>query len=692
MKKIFTLLSMLLVVAFTQAQTRYFQAVLQGSQQVPSNASTAGGVAIVKYNTATKYLELVANYNGLSADVTMSHIHSPAAAGANAGVLFDLANTGGTTGTLSGNPTLTPAQEADLFNGLMYVNVHNATYPGGEIRGQLYATTDGQTDYFDGRLQGAQQVPPNSSTGFGGVRVLVDKAKDSVYLTGNFSGLSTAAAASHIHNGALPSANGPVFLDLIFSNATSGTLHIAAPISDANITQMQNNSTYVNIHNATYPGGEIRAQLTMFSIKKYLKATLDGAQEVPSNASTGRGTVIVAYNTDTKALELFGDYQNLTSAATMAHIHSPAAPGTNAPVSVPLSTGGGTSGTLNGIAILTQVQENDLLNGLSYVNVHNATYPGGEIRGQLTTTVGAAEFLTGTLLGSQEVPANASTANGRVSVLLDNLASTVYATGFFTGLTTAASAAHIHKGIAGSNGPVIVPLSVTNGTAGTVTGSGVVSAGFADSLIKGFAYVNVHNATFPGGEIRAQLGDLVLPLKLLYFNGFKDGNNISLVWEINPDEKLRSFEVEQQDLASGRWIKKATVSPDASGSTAKYNTKDIPSLVNKGYVLYRLKITDATGNISYSPIIRINFGQAKASISIVSNPIVNGTLQFTVTGLASDKKTEMRVLDYSGRILLSKNGTSLQNNRLDVRNLAAGVYRLVVYVDDTVLQENFSKY
>ena len=284
MKKMFTLFSLLLIVAAAQAQMRYFKGILQGSQQVPANASTASGVVIVKYNTSNRLLTLYGNYNGIVATINGSHIHSPGGPGVNAAIIIQLANTGGTTGSLSGSATLTVAQEAELYAGLMYANVHNATFPGGEIRAQLMPTANGQTEYFNGRLQGAQQVPQNASTGMGVVNVIIDDVVDSVYLTGNFTGLSAAANASHIHNDGAPSSNGPVFLDLVYSAATSGTLHVAAPITQANITQMMNGTTYVNIHNAPYPGGEIRAQLTKLSQMRFFKATLQGSQEVPANS------------------------------------------------------------------------------------------------------------------------------------------------------------------------------------------------------------------------------------------------------------------------------------------------------------------------------------------------------------------------------------------------------------------------
>ena len=71
-----------------------------------------------------------------------------------------------------------------------------------------------------------------------------------------------------------------------------------------------------------------------------------------------------------------------------------------------------------------------------------------------------------------------------------------------------ASAAHIHEASAGTNGPVVVTLSApTNGTS-----SGCVDTGDADLAAditlreSSNYYVNVHNAEFPGGAVRAQLG------------------------------------------------------------------------------------------------------------------------------------------------------------------------------------------
>lgn len=689
MKKLFTILLSLLFLA-AHSQVYYLQGNLQGSQQVPSNASTATGVVIVKYNAASKLLELWGDYQNLTTAITASHIHGPGAVGVNAAVLFNLNNTGGTTGTLSGSATLTPAQETDLLAGNYYVNTHTSTYPGGEIRAQLTTTTFGQTEFLDCRIQGAQQVPPNGVTGNGAARLLLDKTTGTIYVTGGFSGLTAAATASHIHRSAVGT-NGPVIINFTVSAATSGTLHTISPIVPSDQTEMLNGNTYVNIHTGTYPGGEIRGQLNVLSQYPFLKGNLQSSQQVPANASTAIGTVIVKYNSLTKLLELVGDYQNLTTAITASHIHGPGAPGVNAPVLFNLTNTGGTTGTLSGSATLTALQEADLLAGNYYVNTHTSTYPGGEIRAQLTTTTsGQTYYFTGNLQGTQSVPTNASTGTGSATALLDRGALTVYLTANFSGLATNASAAHIHRGAAGVNGPVIVPLSATAATSGTVTGSLAVSTTFADSMVLGNTYLNIHDATFPGGEIRAQLGNLVLPVKLTYFNGFKSGNRVTLLWESSEEINLSHYEIEQQTEA-GLWVSKSSVMAAGGSVPAKYTYNDLPLPVKNNYAVYRLKMVDKDGRLSYSPVIKINFKQGNIELLVLANPVMDNELRYIITGSAIDKKANVSVIDAAGRIVARAIVSSLMNNHLDVAALPAGVYQLVIRMEGETLKQSFVK-
>ncbi len=67
---------------------------------------------------------------------TAAHIHE-AAAGKNGGVIVPMTKSGDSDWTFAAGAKLTEAQMAALKAGNLYVNVHTAGNPGGEIRGQL---------------------------------------------------------------------------------------------------------------------------------------------------------------------------------------------------------------------------------------------------------------------------------------------------------------------------------------------------------------------------------------------------------------------------------------------------------------------------------------------------------------------------------------------------------------------------
>ncbi len=78
----------------------------------------------------------------------------------NGRVIFNLTNTGGSTGTLSGSGTFTTQQALDLKANGLYVNVHSSpSYTGGEIRDQLrFATPTVDGTLHRRQLPGARQL------------------------------------------------------------------------------------------------------------------------------------------------------------------------------------------------------------------------------------------------------------------------------------------------------------------------------------------------------------------------------------------------------------------------------------------------------------------------------------------------------------------------------------------------------
>jgi CHRD domain len=116
---------------------------------------------------------------------------------------------------------------------------------------------------------------------------------------------------------------------------------------------------------------------------------LTGAQETPATPSTAVGSMDVTYIRGSKTLSYKVTWSGLTAPPIAMHIHGLAPTGFAAPVfqtiiSAPnpaFPASGSYSGTLLVDGIV--VKEENLLNGLYYLNMHTPTYPGGEIRGQV---------------------------------------------------------------------------------------------------------------------------------------------------------------------------------------------------------------------------------------------------------------------------------------------------------------------
>lgn len=154
----------------------------------------------------------------------------------------------------------------------------------------------------------------------------------------------------------------------------------------------------------------------------------------------------------------------------------------------------------------------------------------------LSTSASATTY-TGTMLGSTEVPPTGSSATGftTLSIVDNSMTVTVNWSGLVGGT---ASMAHVHCCIApGNNTNVAVGYSgfpaTTSGTytatfnlldssiytAAFLTFGGGTALGARNALVAGLdagqAYSNIHDATFPGGEIRANLVAVPEPSSVL---------------------------------------------------------------------------------------------------------------------------------------------------------------------------------
>src|SRR6185436_4113782 len=75
-----------------------------------------------------------------------------------------------------------------------------------------------------------------------------------------------------------------------------------------------------------------------------------------------------------------------------------------------------------------------------------------------TAATGTTGFFS-SLSGLNEVPPNASPGTGTAVFVLDNAQTSLTYSVTFSGLTAGTTASHIHRGVPGVNGSVIVPFA-----------------------------------------------------------------------------------------------------------------------------------------------------------------------------------------------------------------------------------------
>jgi hypothetical protein len=151
----------------------------------------------------------------------------------------------------------------------------------------------------------------------------------------------------------------------------------------------------------------------------------------------------------------------------------------------------------------------------------------------LGTLVHADTIFVATLNGDSEAPS--STGSGHAVVDYNPVMNDITYSLTFQNLGSDATMSHIHSGLPGTNGPILLwffpptltptPTATSGHYTGTWTPADLASQSqnpsittfteLLSALNSGDTYVNVHSVNFPGGEIRGQLSMTPEPSSLM---------------------------------------------------------------------------------------------------------------------------------------------------------------------------------
>lgn len=510
------------------------QAILSGANEptvVDAEARAAGVVELLSDGTVNFSLSLDGAW---APQLTGAHIHR-GATGVDGAVVADLLGGGATvdpvTFTLSGTITIsdTLASEIAAAPDDFYLNVHTATAPQGLARGQIapFAPIE-----WHATMRGSEETTVVDATARGAAALALTTPASLEFAIAMANPAIADVVGAHIHlgNAGVP---GPIVVDLgadpaAVTDAAAGTRSGTLAINRETLARLLANpgGFYVNVHTAAAPQGAARGQLQTGTVSMW--APLSGNEETSVIDAAARGGVMLELTTFTSGtMELAVPPAQGINNVTSAHVHVGAA-GVNGNIIIDLLAGSDLSrspvtGSAEGTITYTQPEYARLLANPAgyYANIHTAAAPLGLARGQLTQTPAS---LFAILSGAQELTSVNPAAAGTLSVLLTGAGHGSFTLTMTTPPIGDVTAAHVHDGATGVNGPALMDL--LGGTGITVVGN-KMSGDFTFSG-RTFArllaapqlfYGNAHTSAAPLGIARGQFTlrtDAVAPNSLVY--------------------------------------------------------------------------------------------------------------------------------------------------------------------------------
>ncbi len=191
----------------------------------------------------------------------------------------------------------------------------------------------------------------------------------------------------------------------------------------------------------------------------------------------------------------------------------------------------------------------------------------------------------------------------------------------------------------------------------------------------------------------------VLPVEILDFYGYKQGENIMIEWATTSEINNDYFVVERS--LNGFDFEKLTQVEAAGNSNAilSYSATDAEPF--KGINYYRLKQVDFDGKFEYSDIIKVDYFEngnngAKKIVKLLPNPIESEDLVIKLYGFNSQERLDIRVISPVGVSIYQKTSTANENgNQAIVLNnrifRSKGLFVINVISNDTVITKKLIK-
>ena len=118
------------------------------------------------------------------------------------------------------------------------------------------------------------------------------------------------------------------------------------------------------------------------------------------------------------------------------------------------------------------------------------------------TNIQAQEIYRARLSPMPTTPQTVTTILGEGEVILTLNGNSLIVDGNFSGMSSAATGAHMHNGPPAQPGPVLHTLEVSQSTDGSVSGTLSLSDEQVEALSNNEFYIQIHSESNPAGELR----------------------------------------------------------------------------------------------------------------------------------------------------------------------------------------------
>ncbi|MCP9749473.1 T9SS type A sorting domain-containing protein [Ferruginibacter sp. HRS2-29] len=210
-------------------------------------------------------------------------------------------------------------------------------------------------------------------------------------------------------------------------------------------------------------------------------------------------------------------------------------------------------------------------------------------------------------------------------------------------------------------------------------GTGTALGQSAFNSQNGVNWIQVTTPSFSNFYLNKNL--TVLPISIEYFRGAKQATANLLDWKVNSTSGAVTMVLERS--ADGRtYTGIHTEMSDALRLLQPFNYTDAQPLQGVNY--YRLKVTEASGKVTYSPIVTLlGKGKGFELIAVQPNPVLNEAM-LNITSAAA-AKMEIRVTDIVGKTISTQYVSVIGGTNkipMNFSKLAAGTYQVTGKTSD----------